>query len=166
MTAELIVSLLALGASGYALYQTRRYSRLSSVPHLDSHVGRHWTNEGGTFTFSLKNTGVGPAIILDWWFLMNGKKHDSESIHQAPELIAVCLSGKTPFVVKRHGTPGVGSIMPAGQEICIAEIFIPGLKADQESLFEQWIEPVNFEARYQSLHGETFPLSTGSKRKR
>lgn len=166
MTAELTVSLIALGVSGYALYQTRKYSRASIVPHLDSQVNRHWSNEGGTFAFTLKNTGVGPAIILDWWFSLNGTKHESESIHQAPELIACCLNGKTPFVVKRHGTPGVGSIMRAGQEICIAEIFIPGLKADQEKLFEQWIEPVKFEARYQSLHGETFPFSTAGKGKR
>lgn len=166
MTPELIISIISLTVSLYALLQTRKYSQLSSVPHLDWHVGRNRANEGITFTFTLKNTGVGPAIILDWWFLLNGKKHESEHNDQAQELAALCLRGKTPFVLKRHGTPGVGSIMPASQEICIAEIFIPGLKADQESLFGQWIEPVNFEASYQSLHGETFPFSTVSKKKR
>jgi hypothetical protein len=160
MTPELIISLVAVGVSIYALYQTRKYSRVSVVPHLDWHVNRHRANEGITFTFTLKNTGVGPAIILDWWFLLKGKKHESECNDQLLELAGICLREKSPYVMKRHGTPGVGSIMPAGQEICIAEIFVPGLKADGESRFEQWCEPVNFEVRYQSLHGEVFPFST------
>ena len=160
MTLELIISLIATGVSIYALYQTRKYSRVSVVPHLDWHVNRHRVNEDITFSFVVKNTGVGPAIILDWWFLLHGKKHDSERSDQVIDLTRICLSGKARYAIKRHGNPGVGSIMPAGQEICIAEIFVPGLKVEQEPLFEQWIRALDFEVRYQSLHGEVFLFST------
>jgi hypothetical protein len=160
LTVELVISVVALGCSIYAVLLTRSHNRLSVVPHLEWHTDRNRTNEGITFTFTLKNTGVGPAAIQDRGFLLDGKRHETKLADPVPELAELCLQGKTPFVLKRHGSPGIGSSIPAGQSICIAELFIPGLKQGQEDAIAQLLRRVDFAARYRSLHGESFLFTT------
>lgn len=160
LSVELLISVIALGCSIYAVLLTRSHNRISMVPHLEWHTDRNRAKEGITFTFTLRNTGVGPANIRDRGFLLDGKRHATNLADPVPELAELCLSGKTPYFLKRHGTPGVGTNLPAGQSFCIAELFIPGLKPEQEDSIAQLLRRVDFAVRYRSLHGESFFFTT------
>lgn len=131
---ELVISVIALGCSIYAVLLTQSHNRLAMLPHLECHTDRLRANDGITFT--LRNTGVGPATIQDRGFLLDGKRYETNLADPVPELAELCLRGKAPFVLKRHGSPSVGSILPAGQSVIIAELFIPGLKPEQEVAVE------------------------------
>jgi len=160
VTPELVISVVALGCSTYAILLNRKHQRLSVVPHLEWHTDRTRAKEGTTFTFTLKNTGMGPAIILDRWFSLDGKRYGTNLADPMPELAELCFRGKSAFALKRNGSPGVGSILPAGQNICIAELFVPGFQRDQDAAISKLLERVDFAARYQSLHGEVFSFGT------
>lgn len=160
LSVELLLSVVAIGCSIYAVLLTRSHNRLAMLPHLEWHTDRNRANDGITFTFTLRNTGVGPATIQDRGFLLDGIRYETKLADPVPELAELCLRGKTPFVLKRHGSPGVGSSLPAGQSIVIAELFIPGLKPEQEGVVEQLFRRVDFAARYRSLHGESLLFTT------
>lgn len=166
MDAQLIIALASLVLSIYTLIQTRKHTRLSVVPHLDWNHSKERSNEGITFRSVLRSTGPGPAIIMDRWFELDGKRYQTELADPVEELAAICLKGKTPYFVRKHGVPGAGTIMPPGSEICIVEVFIPKMTADQEKYFDAWAARADFAARYQSLHGEPFNFSTAQERAR
>lgn len=160
LTPEIVISTLALACSLYALWQTRKHNRLSLVPHLELPFHREQSMLGIGFKLTLRNTGLGPAIVLDRWYSIDGVRHQSSRADPLEELIAQRLEGKVRYQIKRHGLPGIGCILPAGHQICIYHVFLPGVKAEQEDEIIGLVEGIEFEGRYRSVHGDIFPFST------
>lgn len=67
MDASLIISWLALVASAYSIYETRRNNRLGQSPVIVGHK-----NEGPTgYSFSITNKGNGPAYFKKIQYFLN-----------------------------------------------------------------------------------------------
>jgi hypothetical protein len=163
VTPELVLSMLALGCSIYAILQTRKYNLLSQMPHLELPVDKDRSDEGIKLSLKLRNTGLGPAIILDRWYSFSDQRYQSKLADPAEELAAHCFAGKVPYKLRRHGLPGIGCIMPAGGEMCIYEIFFPGLKREQEEAVSKLAAHIDFQGRYRYIHGDTFSFTTNDK---
>jgi hypothetical protein len=76
------------------------------------------------------------------------------------ELATRCFADRVPHQVRHHSLPGIGSIMPAGQELCVAEVFFPGLKRPQELEISGSLKDVDFVVVYESFYRERFTFST------
>lgn len=50
--------------------------------------------------------------------------------------------------------------MPAGQDLCVAEVFSPGLKRPQELESSRSLKGVDFVVVYESFYRERFTFST------
>jgi hypothetical protein len=156
---EMIIALCALGLTLYQAWLTRRHNRLSVMPHLDWNRAITRTNEGVVVRFLLKNSGVGPAIIRSRVFLFNGSAVATHG-DVVEELATRCFADRVPHQVRHHSLPGIGSIMPAGQELCVAEVFFPGLKRPQELEISGSLKDVDFVVVYESFYRERFTFST------
>lgn len=158
-TLEMAVALAALACSLYTLHRTNRHNRLSLMPHLQWENRKARGNDGIRFSCYLNNTGTGPAIISDRFFLLDGKRFEPQTGAPVEELARICLT-RFRYAVKRHVMPGVGVLVPPGEEICIADVFVPGFKPEHEPLWDEAMKRLDWETIYRSLQGEVFRQTT------
>ncbi len=150
VTPELVISVVALGCSTYAILLNRKHQRLSVVPHLEWHTDRTRAKEGTTFTFTLKNTGMGPAIILDRWFSLDGKRYGTNLADPLPELPGCVFGGnQRRFEAQRFAR---GAVFYGGRHISHRRLVCPAVSARPDAAISKLLERVDFAARYQSLH--------------
>ena len=97
---------------------------------------------------------------LDW---NRAKQRSDDGIE---ELAARCFKGKLPYHVRHHSLPGLGSIMSAGHEICVTEVFFQGLKRGDEPQVETLLRPVVFAVVYESFYRERFRFTTAERKLR
>lgn len=163
VTPEMIIALCALALTVYQAWCTRRHNRLAVMPHLDWNRDRRRADDGLTLRFLLKNTGIGPAIIQRWMFVIAGKPLTGTRGDVVEELASRCFGDKFKYCVRHHSLPGVGSIMPAGSEVCVAEVFFSNLKRSEEEKVDALIEPIVFRVTYESFYRQRFEFSTAGQ---
>lgn len=158
MKTELIVSITAtiisLSAFGVAVWQgyvARRHNRLSVKPmlHFDFGVVKD------DLILTIKNTGIGPAIIRAWTVTFNGKSIGGNSLQIAnklfEELEVEHMGGNMYF-------PGFNQAMAAGGSYQILKI--KNINLDKEVGQRIRNDLLLFEAifKYESIYGEKFEL--------
>ena len=75
----MFVAVLALMVSVYEGYEMRKHNRLSIKPYINSEIYMENTPNKNTFEITLKNPGLGPAIIEEFSIYANGKKVESRN---------------------------------------------------------------------------------------
>jgi hypothetical protein len=156
--AAAITSLCALFATLWQAQITREHNRLSVRPTLVWHQMRSITDAGIEVVFSVRNCGIGPALVKDRYFMLNGRRFTSVAPHgdQIRELGEAVLAQKLSYFIREHGLPGIGVTIPQNAEYVIARISFPN--ASPSLLDSIRIDEVAFCLTYESSYKETYHL--------
>ena len=151
---SLFVAIWALVFSARQLRITDRNHRLMTIPHLDGLTAAY--NSRREYSYSLRNTGIGPAIVVDVCILLNGEKlATSEPLTYAvnrlfPELNSVGFSTHT-----NH----IGDYISPGEECKLITIINhPSLTPHRIS--EVIEQNLAITISYKSIYSEEFEFSS------
>lgn len=142
---SLIISLFALTASVYSVYESRKNNRITSEPYLVAHE-----SEGDTeYSYEITNKGGGPAFFIDAEYFVNLKKVDANKFRESIK-----------EVLQMHGVRFESSIMKLGKETIMApgETFILAKISirpeDTEKMKTIPNAVIGIRVKYKSAHGK------------
>jgi hypothetical protein len=124
---SLIIALAAVTVTVWQGAITRRHSRLSVRPLLAVKSDRFFDDVGATVMISIHNCGLGPAIIRDRFFRIDGKRSDLRTPDVIQRMIDVGCFGACKPVLRVHGLPGISSAILPGAIHVIAKLELPGM---------------------------------------
>lgn len=124
-------------------------------PHLVWSIDRNYSNEDLTITFTLLNQGIGPALIRDRYFELDGKRFHADDVEVLAKTI---LEGQFSYHVTKNGLPGIGSSMPPSGKVVIAKVAIDIKVPEDRKKVEAILNRTSFKVRYESLYQETLKL--------
>lgn len=147
----LIIAALALLASAFSIYESRKNNRISSTPFLMGQEFTHLTS----YEYWIANKGKGVAVFdsVEYFYKNEQCKYDDlkESVEGA---------------LKKHGVShqltstrlGDKIVMDAGERILIARILFPETEAVK---FQEALDvDMNIRIKYHSSHGEMKVFNT------
>ncbi|MEM5506923.1 hypothetical protein WNY81_18970 [Shewanella frigidimarina] len=145
--------IIALSALGLAIWQgvaTRRHNRLTVKPHLDFSSEYR---DGEAFTLWLKNDGIGPAIVKDYEFFLDGVLQPNEGSKFVTEAL------------KKFSTPSVSfggmalkpnSSLAASTKQQILHYTLGEYSKSLREDFESEFKRIEIVIKYESLYGESY----------
>ncbi len=159
--ATLVIALLAFGVTIWQTAVGRKHNRLSVRPKLDWTVHRTLDPERISLEIWLLNKGIGPALITDATFLVDGETFSPNIYGDAPVEImnALGLADRRVWA-SQHGMPGSESVLSAGERMLIATFqFID--RDPHVRLYEiAQLERADMKILYQDLYGCRFEFFT------
>lgn len=160
--ASATIAMLAFGATIWQGWIARRHNHLSVRPLLVWHVARNNSPEFAEITFSLKNKGIGPAIIFDRYFTIRGERFHPIGLQtdEVQELVQTTLARKFEYTLHQFGLPGKEAAVLPQEEIVVARIAFHRIRPDVLSEVAKSIDYIDFCADYKSLYGHKFKLRT------
>lgn len=160
-TVAAVIALCALFATAWQAYIAREHNRLSVRPALVLHRANVVTNDGTEISFSVRNCGIGPAIVRERLFHVEGKRFlpSTQPNDQVQCLCEAVLGGKIEYLLREHGLPGEGAPIPPNGEHIVARIFFQGVQPPLIDSLLQSIPEVTFHIHYESLYKERFVLN-------
>ncbi|AOF87748.1 hypothetical protein BSY239_689 [Hydrogenophaga sp. RAC07] len=157
---SVFIAICAVYATYWQTQHARRHSELSVRPLLCWHKRKMTTEAGCVVTFTVKNLGLGPAIVRKRFFAVGGERFDVEPDDtDLVEMVASkSIGDKFAFRVLQSGTPGEGSALPSGGDFLIAELLFFGMdiKAAEKAL--RSLADLDFVVEYESMYEEPFTL--------
>ena len=156
-----IVSICALAATAWQGWLAYQHNRLSTKPHLVWHISRSSVGQtGSSITLSIKNLGLGPAIVTDRYLSRNGVKYKPQGLatDEVRDFIKEVFAHKILYVLRQFGLPGVDSAIASGQEFIIANIEFPELSFDHLQNAIEVAGDVGFHMHYESIYKQRFEL--------
>ena len=153
--ASVVVAVLALFSTGWQTWLSYRHSRLSVKPLL------FWSTERTTSTASyeivatLANNGLGPAIVVERYFTLNGQHFASPSKDQTEidALFQRLVPKGIRAQVVRQALPGVGSPLLPGNKMVIAHLLFAAEAIGRAKEVEQQMEKVELVVVYEDIYG-------------
>ena len=161
-TCSVVVAVAAVGATFFQQRATHKHNKLSVRPLLTWHSSRRAENEGTYVTYSLRNHGLGPAVVKDRYFSKDTMRFQPPNlaIDEVTAFIDTVLGNKVRYQLRTYGLPGVEAAIPSQGEIVIGQLFFPGLPAEQLGLVEQLAGEVHFHVHYESMYREPYYLNS------
>jgi hypothetical protein len=156
-----VVAVLALAATLWQGYLTRQHNRLSVRPLLVWHLTREATDEGMTVAYSIRNLGLGPAVVRERYFTKDGIRFKPGPVasDEAQEFLANLLGKRVNYRLSAFGMPGANSAIPSQGEVVVGRVFFPGLHPADLETIEKMMGETNFHLRYESMYREKFYLN-------
>lgn len=151
--AAAVIALCSFGATIWQGRLTRGHNRLSVTPLLVWSRGRSWSDHSVTCSFSIKNVGIGPAIVKRQRCIYQDEEIELRGDDVIRQLIGRMLGDCFPYVLRRHGLPGIGTAIPPGKECIIASIEFESLSEEQLNLVEKFLV-IEYSLEYESLYGD------------
>lgn len=98
-TSSLFVALFALFATISQQRTAHKHNKLSVRPLLTWNVARNTSDDGASITYTLRNQGLGPAVVIDRYFLKDGTRFHSQppTLDMVPALIELALGNKVQY---------------------------------------------------------------------
>jgi hypothetical protein len=153
------IALCALFATIWQSRATIHHNKISVRPHLIWHTSRNNLPGKCVVTFSIKNHGLGPAIIRNRFFTLNGERYrPNVAMNEVEEFINHAFGKRINLTVLRYGLPGGDASMLQGGDFVIAEISFNDIPSDKLWSLEHIVGNIDFIANYESLYGEKFKL--------
>lgn len=157
LDSNIVIAIIALFAFLVSLWQTastRKHNRLSVRPILCT-----WKNINTTsFSFIIKNSGIGPAIIKDVTIFLNDKKiegNDEAIIHEIIENI---------FSDYPHQCDAslfsAGYVFAINEQVEIANVKFTTLKSPSKDEINQKLSQVRLVVNYESAYQKKVKLDT------
>lgn len=151
------IALCALFTTVWQSHLTRRHNKLSVKPSLS--FDENIQQNGVDVKYSVKNAGLGPAIIKVFALVIDGKKYSittAEDVYRAFEILGI----------KLHEYDWSMQLFKAGSSIAVDEIFdllsFPKCTLDVE--FNQKLRDVlprlDFHIEYECFYGNRFTMDT------
>lgn len=129
---------------------TRTHNKLSVTPHLDSMTHTTMLDDAFTYKYSITNNGVGPAILKEATFTVDGVEIDTDET--IPDVVRALLPGIKDDQFS-HQSVAIGSFISAGTTIDI--VTIPcGSKNVLEEVKMKAKNRANILLHYESIYGE------------
>lgn len=158
---SVVIALCALFATVWQAQLAYKHNRLSIKPVLVWHIARKDVGENSCgICFSLRNLGMGPAIIRDRYFSKDGVRFEVLSIktNEVRDFVDHVYGSQIQYKLKNFGLPGKNSAMANGQEIIVADVEFPSLPLDQIQTAINLAGSVEFHVKYESIYEEKFEL--------
>ncbi len=162
-TCSVIVAVLAFFATAYQAWIARHHNRLSVRPHLVWHISRRNSAAGAGIVYSVRNLGLGPALVTDRFFTRDNVRFAPPGLQtdEVPDFLAFVLGTKINYKLNTFGLPGKSAAIPSQAEVIIADVELPGQQLAQVATAEAIAGKVAFHITYTSLYGEKFELHAG-----
>lgn len=109
---------------------------------------------------TIRNVGVGPALVIDKYFTVNGERFNP---HGGDVVVSICekiLGDIFKYKVRRNGMFGGKAVLPPGAEIVIVQLFFPDVGFDEKNEILHIASRAVFVVKYKSLYGKDFVFST------
>lgn len=137
-----------------------KHNRLSTKPHLVWHVSRMSSQTGSGIAFSIKNLGLGPAIIRDRYLSKDDVKfeHAGLATDEVPAFLDHVFARKINYHLRQFGLPGVDSAIASGQEFIIAQIEFPTVPITHLQAVVELAGDIGFHMIYESLYEQKFEM--------
>ncbi len=147
---SILIAILALYFTKSQISKHDLHNRLTVRPFLNDSTTIN--NGEHTYSFSIQNKGMGPAIIREAAIYVNGKQMTGDDPLEAA--IGLICTGK-PILTFGHETVAIGSYISPNEKIDIATI-----QTKPEYSLEQLKTEITNSAyilvRYESIYGESF----------
>lgn len=136
------------------------HNRLSVRPHLVWHIARRNCADASGVTYSIRNLGLGPAVVCERYFAKDGIRYFSPDLKtdEVPGFVAHAFGERVQYQLQAFGLPGKGASIPANAEVVVAELLFPGASANQLKSIEEMAGDVSFHVKYESMYGDKFEL--------
>ncbi len=159
-TCSVIVAVVALVATFWQAWLAHKHNRLSVRPLLIWHSSRTNNAHSSRIAFSVKNHGLGPAIVEERYFTKDGSRFipTGPKTDEVGEFLAHVVGTKLQYRLHTYGLPGKESAIPSQAEIVIADVEFPSLAPSSFSVLEQLVGEVDFHVEYHSLYEKKFHL--------
>jgi hypothetical protein len=153
--ASVCVAVLAFFSTAWQTWLTHRHSRLSVKPILSWGTERTTSPSGYEIAASLANKGLGPAIVVERYFTLDGAHFDPVSPEQSPvdTLVSRLMPVDLRVAVVSQALPGVGSPLLPGDKMVIAHLHFPPDARDRAKEIEMRMEQVGFVVVYEDIYG-------------
>ena len=160
-TCSVAVALLAFFATTWQAWLAHKHNRLSVRPFLAWHINRDSSSDGATITYSVKNLGLGPAVVKDRYFTKDGARFATPTLatDEVSVFLSSVLENKLRYQLRTFGLPGRGAAIPSQGEVVIGRIHFPGARTEQLDSFEEMAGDVDFHVEYESMYQERFYFS-------
>ncbi|MDH0084854.1 MAG: hypothetical protein GTN60_04825 [Pseudomonas stutzeri] len=152
-----LAAAISAGIAGFALIFTKRqvdmhekHNRLMATPHLSG--WNHQDGETETYSFTLENTGIGPAIIKAITLTVDGHPAQGEG----SDMIEDAAERLFPNVAKHHRFEmfTVGEFVPPNKKFEVYSIQAEGLSAEQ--LIKRAQTATKLVIHYESIYGDKY----------
>lgn len=162
------VALLAFGAAIWQACESRKqaaiareHNKMSVLPILVHHLGWHNTPDGLLVSLSMKNVGVGVALVTDRFFAIEGKRFSPERKSSTiEELVDHIFKRTLQYKILATEFFGPAARIPAGASFDIVKILFPKAHPGLREIVEAMTKEVAFEVVYESVYKESFKFST------
>ncbi len=162
---SVIVAALAFAVTLWQAKVARMHSRLSVRPLLVWHSHRINAEKGSRISFSVRNHGLGPAIVTARYFTKEGNRFHPPGLKtdEVADFLTYLFAKKIEYRLLQYGLPGQDSAIPAGTEIVVADVDFPAIPSVNFDTLNSTTRDVNFVVEYKSLYEETFKLNADGK---
>ncbi len=155
---SITISICALIVSLFSYRATIRHNKKCMQPNLDLMEHSDKNNFDLTIKTSIRNSGLGPAIITKGTITFRGNTYLCSEEADIERLINETIPKGIPFTINRQETRASGFMMTPKEEYCIAEITLHGANAPAIQMFQATKKEMKLEVSYTSLYGEQFTL--------
>lgn len=160
--AAAFIALCALFTTYWQARLAKTHNRLIVRPLLVWHSHKDTSDAGTEVTFKLRNCGVGPALVKDRYFCLNGERFQigKQSDIQILDLANLALGQSCEYKLRAHGLPGNNSAIQTGSELIIAKILFCNADSAKVDTILAQVGKVEFRVEYESLYNEPLVFST------
>lgn len=159
---SVVIAVCALFATIYQAHLSRRHNRLSVKPVLIVCDRREDQDIGCEFHFSIDNCGIGPAMVVDRYLLVDGVRFEASgrSGDTVAELMKHVFQKRYAYELREHGFPGRKSVFAVNESFTLARIRFPTANGLILDAISQELDRIVFVVDYESMYGERFQLKT------
>jgi hypothetical protein len=157
---SVVIALCALVFTIWQGLQAREYSRISAMPHLDTWT--HTEEENRIFSVLLINNGLGPAVIKDFDFVLDGECVGGASEEQIERLVSQVIPNYSYKILKKSYLAN-GFMMAEKREITIVRIVFNGEHWPTREWIKQTLGRVHLKVKYESVYGVPDNLDTSKR---
>lgn len=157
---SVLVAVFAFVATAWQAWLSHRHNRLSVRPLLVWHIDRHNDPKHAGITYSVKNLGLGPAVIRERYFTKDGERFVSPGIpiDEVKAFVEHVFGQQVQYNLHTFGLPGKDAAIPSQGEVVVADIEFPTLGPDILPTLREIAGDIAFHVKYESMYGEPFSL--------
>ena len=158
-----VIALCAFFATIWQGWLAHRHNRLSVRPLLVWHTARRNGSVSAGIRFSVRNLGLGPAVIRDRWFTRDGSRFHPVGLatDEVQDFAQHVFGSKLEYRLQQFGLPGRTAAIAPGAEVVLADLEFPSLPGVQLPVAMEVAGVLQFHLEYSCHYGKRFKLVGG-----
>ena len=145
-----VIALAALGVSMWQGYIAREHNKLSVKPHL---VINRTVFDEMLIKYTLRNNGLGPAIIESYEIFVDGKKCEGEC---EEKIKSILKNLNIKRIQHRSFTPSNNQAISINEKLILLEFEKQGLSESNKERLKSSKNSIEFQIKYKSIYGDNF----------